>query len=146
MPALLSDCRTRVTSRGDEEIFLMTGHVGSGKRVAVVGATGAVGTEMVKVLHTRGSPVAELDLYASERSAERVIATPYGDRTVRPFTLEAARQADIILLAVSGDFAKQYGPALTEQGGIVIDNSSAFRYDPEIPLVVPEINAAAIAG
>ncbi len=111
------------------------------KRVAVVGATGAVGTEMVSVLHRRKFPVADLLLFASERSAERVIETPFGSKTVKPFTLEAAQQADVILLAVSGDFAKQYARDLSARGGLVIDNSSAFRYDANVPLVVPEINA-----
>jgi aspartate-semialdehyde dehydrogenase len=117
-----------------------------GKRVAVVGATGAVGTEMVSVLHRRGFPVSELTLFASERSAERVIETPYGARTVKPFTLEAARGHDLVLLAVSGDFAKQYARDIAASGAVVVDNSSAFRYEPEIPLVVPEINPEAARG
>jgi aspartate-semialdehyde dehydrogenase len=116
------------------------------KRVAVVGATGAVGTEMVSVLHRREFPVADLLLFASERSAERVIETPFGSKTVKPFTLEAAQQADVILLAVSGDFAKQYARDLSARGGLVIDNSSAFRYDADVPLVVPEINAELARG
>jgi len=114
--------------------------------VAVVGATGAVGTEMVSVLHRREFPVANLLLFASERSAERVIETPFGSKTVKPFTLEAAQQADVILLAVSGDFAKQYARDLSARGGLVIDNSSAFRYDADVPLVVPEINAELARG
>lgn len=120
--------------------------IGVGKRVAVVGATGAVGTEMVTTLYNRKFPVGQLDLYASERSAERTVETPFGALTVKPFTLDAARQADIILLAVSGDFAKSYAHALTEQGGVVIDNSSAFRYDADIPLIVPEINGHLAKG
>ncbi|WP_236025323.1 aspartate-semialdehyde dehydrogenase [Arenibaculum pallidiluteum] len=117
-----------------------------GKRVAVVGATGAVGTEMVSVLHRRGFPVSELTLFASERSAERTLETPFGTKTVKPFTLDAARRHDIVLLAVSGDFAKQYARDITAEGAVVIDNSSAFRYEPEIPLVVPEINPGAAKG
>jgi len=116
------------------------------KRVAVVGATGAVGTEMISVLHRREFPVADLLLFASERSAERVIETPFGSKTVKPFTLEAAQQADVILLAVSGDFAKQYARDLSARGGLVIDNSSAYRYDADVPLVVPEINADLARG
>ena len=117
-----------------------------GKRVAVVGATGAVGTEMISVLHRRDFPVSELMLFASERSAERQLETPFGTRTVKPFTLEAAREADVILLAVSGDFAKQHARGLGEKGGVVIDNSSAFRYDADVPLVVPEINGHLACG
>ncbi|MDR3516896.1 MAG: aspartate-semialdehyde dehydrogenase [Azospirillaceae bacterium] len=120
--------------------------IGVGKRVAVVGATGAVGTEMVTTLHARKFPVGQIELFASERSAARTLETPYGVLTVNPFSLEAAREADIILLAVSGDFAKQYGHALTERGAVVIDNSSAFRLDADIPLIVPEINGHLAKG
>jgi aspartate-semialdehyde dehydrogenase len=117
-----------------------------GHRVAVVGATGAVGTEMVRVLHDRGYPVKELRLLASARSADRKIATPYGEIVAKPFSLEATQGCDVVLLAVSGDFAKEWAPRIAAQGATVIDNSSAWRYDPAIPLVVPEINAAAARG
>ncbi|MBI3452220.1 MAG: aspartate-semialdehyde dehydrogenase [Rhodospirillales bacterium] len=117
-----------------------------GKRVAIVGATGAVGREMVKVLHARRFPAREVALFASERSAGKTVATPYGDKPLLPFTLEAMRGMDFVLMAVSGDFAKAHAPAIAAQGAIVIDNSSAFRLDPAVPLVVPEINAAAAHG
>lgn len=117
-----------------------------GQRVAVVGATGAVGTEMVKVLHDRGFPVKELRLLTSERSAGRTLKTPYGDITTSLFGLEATAACDTVLLAVSGDFSKEWAPKIAAQGATVIDNSSAWRYDDAIPLVVPEINAAAARG
>lgn len=117
-----------------------------GKRVAIVGATGAVGTEMISVLHRRAFPLSSLTLFASERSAERKLDTPFGTLTVKPFTLEAAQACDVVLLAVSGDFAKKYARALGEKGAVVIDNSSAFRYDPDVPLVVPEINGRLARG
>jgi aspartate-semialdehyde dehydrogenase len=117
-----------------------------GHSVAVVGATGAVGIEMVKVLHDRRFPVAELKLFASARSASKKVPTPYGEKTIEEFRPEALRGIDFVLLAVSGDFAKAHAQALAKQGSVVIDNSSAFRYDPAIPLVVPEINAAAAQG
>lgn len=117
-----------------------------GHRVAVVGATGAVGTEMVKVLHDRGYPVKELRLLASARSADRKIATPYGEIVAKPFSLEACQGCDVVLLAVSGDFAREWAPKIAAQGATVIDNSSAWRYDPAIPLVVPEINPEAARG
>ena len=117
-----------------------------GQRVAVVGATGAVGTEMVRVLHDRGYPVKELRLLASARSADRTLTTPYGDIRVQPFSLEATAGFDVVLLAVSGEFAKEWAPKIAAQGATVIDNSSAWRYDPAIPLVVPEINASAALG
>jgi aspartate-semialdehyde dehydrogenase len=117
-----------------------------GYSVAVVGATGAVGIEMVKVLHDRRFPVAELKLLASARSASKKLATPYGEKTVEEFSLAATKGVDFALLAVSGEFAKEWAPKIAAQGTTVIDNSSAWRYDPNVPLVVPEINAAAAQG
>lgn len=114
------------------------------KTVGVIGATGAVGTEMINVLFDRKFPVGELRLFASERSAGLNVTTPFGEKTIELFTIEAAQSCDFVLLAVSGDFAKEYAPQIadpsTGSGCIVIDNSSAFRYDDAIPLVVPEIN------
>ena len=101
---------------------------------------------MVRVLHDRRYPVKELRLLASARSADRKIATPYGEIVAKPFSLEATQGCDVVLLAVSGDFAKEWAPKIAAQGATVIDNSSAWRYDPAIPLVVPEINAAAARG
>ncbi len=117
-----------------------------GHSVAVVGAPGAGGIEMVKVLHDRHFPVAELKLFASARSASKKVTTPYGEKTIEEFKPESLKGIDFVLMAVSGDFAKEHAPTLAGQGSIVIDNSSAFRYDPAIPLVVPEINAAAARG
>ncbi|PWC32437.1 aspartate-semialdehyde dehydrogenase [Azospirillum sp. TSO35-2] len=110
-------------------------------RVAVVGATGAVGREMVKVLHDRKFPVGELGLFASERSAGKVQDTPYGALTLTAFDANLVKGYDVVLLAVSGDFAKAHAKDLASAGALVIDNSSAFRYDADIPLIVPEINA-----
>ena len=113
------------------------------RRVAIVGATGAVGREMVEVLHRRNFPVGELRLLASGRSAGKVVETPYGAITLQEYSLDLVKDCDVVLLAVSGDFAKAHAPAIAAAGPLVIDNSSAFRYDPEIPLIVPEINADA---
>lgn len=114
-------------------------------KVGVIGATGAVGAAMIQVLHDRKFPVAELHLFASERSAGKTLITPYGGKTVELFSVEATRKMDFVFLAVSGDFAKEFAPQISAEGGaIVIDNSSAFRYDDAIPLVVPEINPEAI--
>ncbi len=116
-------------------------------QVGVVGATGAVGAEMIRVLHARQFPVAELHLFASERSAGKKLATPFGEKEIELFSVEAARKMDFVFLAVSGSFAKEHAPAIATDGGaIVIDNSSAFRYDDAIPLVVPEINPQAAKG
>ena len=113
------------------------------RRVAVVGATGAVGREMVSVLHARNFPVGEIALFASERSAGKVQDGPYGALTLQAFDADVVKGYDVVLLAVSGDFAKEHAKTLASAGALVIDNSSAFRYDDEIPLIVPEINADA---
>ncbi|MFH0776456.1 MAG: aspartate-semialdehyde dehydrogenase [Patescibacteria group bacterium] len=111
------------------------------KKVGVIGATGAVGMEMVNVLHDRKFPVGELHLFASERSSGKKLTTPFGEIEVELFSVEAAKKMDFVFLAVSGDFAKEFAPQIaTDDGAIVIDNSSAFRYEENIPLVIPEIN------
>ena len=110
-------------------------------KVGIIGATGAVGIEMVQVLKDRDFPIAELHLFASERSAGKKLDTPFGEIEVELFSVEATKKMDFVFMAVSGDFAKEFAPQIaTEDGAIVIDNSSAFRYDENIPLVVPEIN------
>jgi len=113
------------------------------RRVAIVGATGAVGREMIDVLHRRNFPVGELRLFASGRSAGKVVDTPYGAITLQEYALDLVKDCDVVLMAVSGDFAKAHAPAIAVAGPLVIDNSSAFRYQDEIPLIVPEINAHA---
>lgn len=122
----------------------MTKDMVPGVKVAVVGVTGAVGTEMVTVLHDRKFPLTDLRLFASARSAGKTLETPFGSKTIEEFTVDAVAECDVALLAVSGDFSKEYAPQLAERGVTVIDNSSAFRYDDDKPLVVPEINADAI--
>ncbi|HYM04462.1 MAG TPA: aspartate-semialdehyde dehydrogenase, partial [Stellaceae bacterium] len=113
--------------------------------VAIVGATGAVGTEMVRCLEARGFPLAALRLFASARSAGKIVAA-CGTRTiVAPLADDAFAGVDIALFAAGSDVARRYAPAAVKRGAVVIDNSSAFRRDAAVPLVVPEINAAAIA-
>jgi len=114
-------------------------------KVGVVGVTGAVGVEIIDVLGNRGFPVSELKLFASARSAGKPMATPFGEQMIEEFTLEAARDCDVVFLAVSGDFALEWAEKISEgeDGALVIDNSSAFRYTDGIALVVPEINAEA---
>ena len=109
-------------------------------KVAICGITGAVGMEVLGVLQKLNFPISELNLYASARSAGKEIE----GNIVKEFTVEDAKNNDFIFLCVSGDFSKEYAKALTEGGGVVIDNSSAFRYEENVPLVVPEINAEAI--
>ena len=120
----------------------MSKFVSDGYKVGVVGATGAVGVEMVKCLSHISFPVSELVLYASARSAGKTLETEYGPLVIQEFSVEAARTCKFVLMAVSGDFAKEHAKNIGADGGpYVIDNSSAFRYDDDIPLVIPEINA-----
>ncbi|RLN58406.1 hypothetical protein BBP00_00007017 [Phytophthora kernoviae] len=114
----------------------------SGKTVGICGATGAVGIEIISVLSELQFPVKELVLFASSRSAGKKVSTPYGEVTIALFSVEKAAKLDYVFLAVSGDFSLQYAKELAAvpNGPVVIDNSSAFRRDPETPLVIPEIN------
>lgn len=105
--------------------------------VGIVGATGAVGMEVVKCLFEKSFPVAQLRLFASSKSAGKTLHTGYGDIVIEEFTIDETRKCHFVFLAVSGDFALQYAPLLTvNDGPFVIDNSSAFRYISDIPLVV----------
>jgi aspartate-semialdehyde dehydrogenase len=114
--------------------------------LAVVGATGAVGTEMISCLERRNFPLSRLRLFASVRSAGR--ALPYRGQPlpVEVCTEEAFSDTDIALFSAGSAAARRWIPRAVQAGSIVIDNSSAFRMDREVPLVVPEVNAAAIAS
>jgi len=114
--------------------------------VAVVGATGAVGTTMLAVLEERDFPVAGLRLMASARSAGRVVPTMWGDVTVED--LESADPAgiDVALFSAGAARSRNHAPRFAAAGAVVVDNSSAFRMDPAVPLVVAEVNDDAIAG
>lgn len=118
----------------------------SGKRVAVVGATGVVGRAMVSILEERSFPVADLRLIASERSAGAKIDTRWGTIEVEDLAVANPDGIDIALYSAGGSRSRQYGPAFAAAGGVVIDNSSAFRMEPDVPLVVVGVNDAAAAG
>ena len=109
-------------------------------KVAILGATGAVGREMMKILAERGFPVEELHLLASQRSVGQKIAWQGRELTVEPACDEAFRGMDIVLGAAENDIAKRFAPAIVKAGAVFVDNSSAFRMDPDVPLVIPEIN------
>ncbi len=113
--------------------------------VGIVGATGAVGTEIVGCLENRNFPVDRLRIFGSPRSAGSVVKTKFGDVTVELYDTAVAQECDVVFLAVDGDFALKNAPSLAEKC-VVIDNSSAFRYDPDVPLVVPEINGDKTKG
>lgn len=115
--------------------------------IGIVGATGAVGIELISCLHRRNFPVKSLHLYASLRSTGNIITTEgYGDIVVEEFQVESVKVNDFVFLAVSGEFALEYARQIAEGNAIVIDNSSAFRYMDDIPLVVPEINPNTLIG
>lgn len=108
--------------------------------VAILGATGAVGQEMMKILAERNFPVGELRLLASARSAGKKATFKDKEITVMEATEEAFKGVDIVLGAAENDISKALAPAIKKAGAVYIDNSSAFRLDPNVPLVVPEIN------
>ena len=108
--------------------------------VAVLGATGAVGQEMIKILQVRNFPVGKLIPLASARSAGKTLTFRGEEVTIQLACDEAFQGVDIVLGAAENDIAKQFAPAIVAAGAVFVDNSSAFRMDPNVPLVVPEIN------
>lgn len=110
--------------------------------VAVVGATGAVGIEMIKTLEKRNFPVGKLTLLASARSAGKKLKFKGQEVTVQELTKNSFAGIDIALFSAGGGISKEFAPIAAQAGCVVVDNSSAFRQDPNVPLVVPEINAA----
>ncbi len=116
-----------------------------GFKVAVVGATGNVGREMLNILDERGFPADEVVALASRRSQGTEVS--YGDRTLKVRALDTYdfSDTDICIMSAGGNVSKEWSPKIGKQGCVVIDNSSAFRYDPDVPLIVPEVNPDAIA-
>ena len=110
--------------------------------VAVVGATGAVGVEMIKTLEKRNFPVGKLTLLASARSAGKTLKFKGQDITITELTKDSFNGIDIALFSAGGSISKEFAPIAAKAGCVVVDNSSAFRQDDNVPLVVPEINAA----
>ena len=112
------------------------------KSIAIVGATGAVGREFVGCIESRGVPVKSLKLLASARSAGQKQAFRGQDLTIEELKDDSFNGVDIALFSAGSGISRQYAPIAVKAGAVVVDNSSAFRADPAIPLVVPEINAA----
>jgi aspartate-semialdehyde dehydrogenase len=117
-----------------------------GYKVAVAGATGNVGREMLDILAERRFPVSEVVALASSRSIGTEVS--FGDKTLKCRHLDTYdfSDTDICLMSAGGDVAREWAPRIGAQGCVVIDNSSAWRMDPDVPLVVPEVNADAAAG
>jgi aspartate-semialdehyde dehydrogenase len=114
--------------------------------VAIAGATGAVGVELMACLEQRKFPLSELRLLASARSAGKTLRFRGGDIAVRELTDESLAGVDIALFSAGGAQSKRFAPAAVKAGAVVVDNSSAFRMNQDVPLVVPEINATAMKG
>ncbi len=114
--------------------------------VAVVGATGAVGTEMLRILEERDFPVAEVRPLASARSAGSTVRFRGDAVKVQELTPESFGGIDIALFSAGGSVSARFAPAAVEAGAVVVDNTSHFRMEPDVPLVVPEVNPHAIAG
>jgi aspartate-semialdehyde dehydrogenase len=115
-----------------------------GFKIAVVGATGNVGREMLSILAERAFPADEVVALASRRSQGSEVS--YGDKILKTKTLDTYdfSDVDLCLMSAGGEVSKEWSPKIAAQGAVVIDNSSAWRYDPDVPLVVPEVNAEAL--
>jgi aspartate-semialdehyde dehydrogenase len=117
-----------------------------GYKVAIVGATGNVGREMLDILAERAFPVSEVVALASQRSIGQEVT--FGDKTLKTKVLDHYdfSDTDICLMSAGGSVSKEWSPRIGAQGCVVIDNSSAWRYDQDVPLIVPEVNADAVRG
>ncbi|HSP23885.1 MAG TPA: aspartate-semialdehyde dehydrogenase [Saliniramus sp.] len=117
-----------------------------GFKVAVVGATGKVGRVMLDILSERAFPASEVVAIASRRSQGTEVS--FGDKTLKTKTLDTYdfSDVDICLMSAGGEVSKEWSPKIAAQGAVVIDNSSAWRYDADVPLIVPEVNADAVRG
>ena len=116
----------------------------NGYRVCVVGATGVVGKEMINVLEERDFPVRDLKLLASERTAGSILEFKGENLKVQVLREDSFKGMEIGLFSAVGSISEKYAPLASREGCVVIDNTSAFRMDPEVPLVVPEVNPHAI--
>src|SRR5579863_3799003 len=115
-------------------------------RVAIAGATGAVGVEFLRLLEERHFPISKLILLASALSAGKTMRFDGRDVLVEELTEDSFKNVDIAFFSAGGSISKKYAPIAAQAGAVVVDNSSAFRMDPKVPLVIPEINPEAIAG
>ena len=112
----------------------------NGHHVAIVGATGMVGQEFIKVLMQRNFPMASIQLYASDRSAGRKVFVGHQELVVKETANDSFDNVDIALFSAGAEISKHFAPIAAKAGALVIDNSAAWRMDPRVPLVVPEVN------
>jgi aspartate-semialdehyde dehydrogenase len=115
------------------------------KNVAVVGASGAVGDRMVRLLEERAFPISSIKFLASERSAGKSVTFRGRDYPIEPITPEAFEGVEIVLSSTPGSVSREWSPIAASAGAVVVDNSSAFRMEPDVPLVVPEVNPHDVA-
>jgi aspartate-semialdehyde dehydrogenase len=113
----------------------------NGYRVAIVGATGLVGGEFIKVLEQRDFPVSTMQLFASDRSAGKKLFYNHKEYEIKETSPDSFRDVDIALFSAGADISRYFAPIAARAGAVVIDNSAAFRMEDDVPLVVPEINA-----
>jgi aspartate-semialdehyde dehydrogenase len=118
----------------------------NGYRVAIVGATGLVGQEFIKVLEQRNFPLESIRFFASDRSAGKKLFFSHREIEVEETTPESFTDIDIALFSAGADVSRHFAPIAAKSGAVVVDNSSAFRMEPSVPLVVPEINPEDIRG
>jgi len=109
-------------------------------RVAIVGATGLVGQEFIKVLEQRDFPMDSVELLASDRSAGKKLFVSHSEIVVKETVPESFKKIDIALFSAGAEISRYFSPIAAQSGAVVVDNSSAFRMDPKVPLVVPEVN------
>ena len=109
-------------------------------KVAIVGATGMVGQEFIKVLEQRRFPVSSIHLYASDRSAGKKMFVGHQEIEVKETSAESFQHIDIALFSAGAEISRHFSPIAAKAGALVVDNSAAFRMDPKVPLVVPEVN------
>jgi len=112
----------------------------NGYHVAIVGATGMVGQEFIKVLLQRNFPAASIQLFASDRSAGRKVFVGHQEKVVKETASDSFDNVDIALFSAGAEISKHFAPVAAKAGALVIDNSAAWRMDPRVPLVVPEVN------
>lgn len=115
-------------------------------QVAIVGATGAVGRELLQILESRRFPLTSLRLFASSRSAGKTVSFAGGTVTIEPLPDHGDLQSDVVFSSAGGSISREHAWRWAEHGAVVIDNTSAWRMDPRVPLVIPEINQQATAA
>ena len=135
-------CRPQQARPHGQLPFFSRFSMSSSRTIAIVGATGAVGIEMIRCLERRNFPVGQLRLLASARSAGKKLQFRGEDVVIEELTPRSFAGVDIALFSAGGGISREFAPHAVEAGVVVVDNSSAFRMDESVPLIVPEINAA----